>query len=519
MGPLEITLTLLGVVVLLRVLPVVIVTWRLATIAWSRPSETVVPSERVPDAYRALFADLHGVLGTLGFEDVSWFGYTSVLAGRAPEKFAFAMQHSEHPIFAWLSVDNPFDTRAPVAIRLQTPLSDGLAVATHDFTAHGEISDPLSDIADVCAFDVRAQLDLHLARIADQPSVDLEAAEFAAFRAERCHRIWGAWLADGQVVLRGDGFGMSWRAASRVAARMIRGNALRERALQSKPSFPIPTELLVDALESAQFQKTKRSVAFRVGSYLTSFAALVGSFALLLTWQSGLALALVVAFHEFGHYVAMRALGYRDARVYLIPFAGGAAVAGQGHETSLGARLGIYLAGPVPGLIAAACLLPVQHASEFMGDLVAFLAVVNFVNLLPILPLDGGRVAEALASEATPWVRPLLAGGSSILLVGVGVVVGDPLLLVLGILAAFLTRSEWRNTRIERDVRATGADDEAIARAVCASGLAASGKLLLFKTLRERVRRAPISPLEFVLGGLVYAAVGVLSLGVTILSL
>lgn len=518
-GLLETALVFGGIVVVLRVAPLVVVTWRLATQEWRTPTQTPVSWDRVPAAYRTLLEPTHAELEALGFKDVQWFENTPAVGVADPKTFSFSMKHSEHPIFARLSSDNPFDTQMPVAVRLRTWLMDGRSLVTHDFTLDWEVPEPRVEGEDVRAFDLAEQLRVHLSRIAGEPARDLAPEQLATFQDEDAEQTWRDWVDGGQLVQRHEAYGMSWSHAGQMARMTLRGMATRVRALRDKPSQLVPAEALLNFVQRTQRGQKKRSIAFKLMFYVLSFVALVLSFAWLLSWQTGAILAVVIAFHELGHFAAMRLLGRRDARVFLIPFAGGATVARPDAEASLAARLFIYLAGPVPGLIAAASLFPYRHVHELVSEFIAFLAVVNFLNLLPILPLDGGRVVEALASQATPWVRPVFALGSAGLLLVCGIAAGDVLLLILGVLVALGSRAEFRNARFESAVRHTGGDDDALARTVCGSGLPAAGKLALFRTLHGRLHQRPSSPSAVVLGGAIYVGIGVLSVGVTVLAL
>src|SRR5207244_6620949 len=60
----------------------------------------------------------------------------------------------------------------------------------------------------------------------------------------------------------------------------------------------------------------------------------------------------------------------------------------------------IGIAGPVGGLIAAAACYGWWRAtgSEMAAALTVFGAVINLFNLVPIHPLDGGRIARGVAT-------------------------------------------------------------------------------------------------------------------------
>src|SRR4029450_5412665 len=81
-----------------------------------------------------------------------------------------------------------------------------------------------------------------------------------------------------------------------------------------------------------------------------SAALFLAGFVLFLGWADAVALLAGVVFHEFGHFVAMRVLGYRDPRIYFVPFLGAVTTGGLPIEEQRGVRRAIVaLAGPVPG--------------------------------------------------------------------------------------------------------------------------------------------------------------------------
>lgn len=110
-----------------------------------------------------------------------------------------------------------------------------------------------------------------------------------------------------------------------------------------------------------------------------------------------LCLYFALAIHEVGHYLAARYFKYESVRFMLmLPL--GAAVISHKPVESLKEKLIILLAGPVPGIIIGYILLLSYSATQYtwakqMG--LAFL-MVNGFNLLPIIPLDGGRIIRII---------------------------------------------------------------------------------------------------------------------------
>jgi Zn-dependent protease len=134
---------------------------------------------------------------------------------------------------------------------------------------------------------------------------------------------------------------------------------------------------------------------------LLSAVALL-SFWYLLGWKLGLLLTVVIVLHEAGHAAAMLMVGVGVRGIYLIPFFGGAAVPRTTYRTE--GRLGfVALMGPGLSLIPTLGLLAMYRATgeAQLREAVEMFAVINAANLLPIYPLDGGLILNALIGSVS----------------------------------------------------------------------------------------------------------------------
>lgn len=107
----------------------------------------------------------------------------------------------------------------------------------------------------------------------------------------------------------------------------------------------------------------------------------------------------IVLLHELGHVVAAARYGYKTESVELLPFGGVASLGTRNlgwnsrHETV------IAICGPLVNLLLTIAalglhvigLLPERFTNEF----VTINLTLGLFNLLPGLPLDGGRIARA----------------------------------------------------------------------------------------------------------------------------
>lgn len=111
--------------------------------------------------------------------------------------------------------------------------------------------------------------------------------------------------------------------------------------------------------------------------------------------------------HEMAHAEAARRLGYRLTAFKLMPY--GAALVGEFEGASAADETKIALAGPFCNVclavLFAALLGLVSETYFFAYEFVFANLFLAAVNLLPVFPLDGGRVLLALLSLKIPRQR------------------------------------------------------------------------------------------------------------------
>lgn len=132
----------------------------------------------------------------------------------------------------------------------------------------------------------------------------------------------------------------------------------------------------------------------------TGFTALlsIGAYALAFGWQFGVGLVVLLFIHEMGHVIALRRYGVRATAPIFIPFLG--AFIGMKQlpkDATMEAVVG--LGGPVVGSLGALgawVLYAIYDHPVFL--VMTYIGVfLNLFNLLPVLPLDGGRAVGALS--------------------------------------------------------------------------------------------------------------------------
>lgn len=129
-----------------------------------------------------------------------------------------------------------------------------------------------------------------------------------------------------------------------------------------------------------------------------TFLALLGLFFIAGVLLKGVIAFLIVLLHEFAHVAAARYFGVHVSDVELLPFGG---VSRIGGEVVIDPSKEVYVAaaGPAANLLLAGLGTALQSYGLWDTDLGPFFLQSNLLvasfNLLPALPLDGGRVYRA----------------------------------------------------------------------------------------------------------------------------
>jgi Zn-dependent protease len=145
-----------------------------------------------------------------------------------------------------------------------------------------------------------------------------------------------------------------------------------------------------------------------------------------------------------GHVAVLRAQGVPASAPMFIPFLG-AFVAVKGPQRSVAEEAWSAIAGPIVGAVGALVML---QLAELNGSLLlralAYTAfLINLFNLIPALPLDGGRVAGAL-HPAVWWVG--MAGAVVLLLT-----FHSPVMILVLVLGGMEVFRRWRRRQAGLD--------------------------------------------------------------------
>lgn len=200
--------------------------------------------------------------------------------------------------------------------------------------------------------------------------------------------------------------------------------------------------LVVAGLLALKFGKPLLLLLPKVKLLTTSATMLVSivAYSFIWGWKFALGFVLLLFVHEMGHVIALRREGIEASAPMFIPFLGAAVMAKSlGNDATAEARVG--LAGPILGTIGCFALLPIAFltGNDFWYALIFTGLFLNLFNLMPVVPLDGGRAMAALSPWM--WFVGLFA------MVALALTFPNPIIILIVLFAAFETYRRWKARR------------------------------------------------------------------------
>lgn len=148
-------------------------------------------------------------------------------------------------------------------------------------------------------------------------------------------------------------------------------------------------KFLLIALKLGKFASTLISMLFMIVIYAQMYG-----------WAYGLGFVLLILAHEMGHYFVARNLNIDVSGPVFIPFLG-AFISMKDQPTDAVAEAKTAAGGPILGSLAALMCVGIYMISD--NNLFLALAytgfMINLFNLIPVHPLDGGRIVTAISPK------------------------------------------------------------------------------------------------------------------------
>jgi Zn-dependent protease len=181
---------------------------------------------------------------------------------------------------------------------------------------------------------------------------------------------------------------------------------------------------------------------FKLKIFATSASMLVSiaAYAWIWGWKFAVGFVLLLLVHELGHVIELKRQGVPASAPLFIPFLG-AVVGMKQMPKDAWREARVALAGPILGSVGAAAVWAAGEAldSELLIAIAFIGFFLNLFNLLPIVPLDGGRAVAA--------IHPIFWAVGLAGLVGLTIVAPNPILLLILVLGGLELWRRWQERK------------------------------------------------------------------------
>jgi len=194
------------------------------------------------------------------------------------------------------------------------------------------------------------------------------------------------------------------------------------------------------------FSKLKYvGLLLQVGKFKTFLSMVISiwAYAMFWGWPFAAGFVVLIFIHEMGHVIALRMMGIPASAPMFIPFVGAHIVMKKMPKNAYVEAVAAY-GGPLLGTLGAIGCAGVGFYTQnlFWFALASSGFLLNLFNLLPISPLDGGRIIGVISPKL--WIVGLLGA------IGLFYLTWSPIIALIVIIGSFQIYKSFKASKTER---------------------------------------------------------------------
>ncbi|MBW4599768.1 MAG: tetratricopeptide repeat protein [Calothrix sp. FI2-JRJ7] len=436
-----------------------------------RPKYEIINSKQVPLYLQQLFKGAISELEELGFKACCYVQVEPMLQIDPPTVVEILLYNQSLKSYAKVGIRYPLEAVNLFDIEFYTFFQDSSLLLTMNGKADGVIGEtPNFTIQDAYTPETLVQWQLHQDTVEKvsiaKPAIGLSPDKFTIALEKFSNKHLNYLFKAGKLrLVEEKKYSLTLQGAWKVAKKLVDGKhkvtkIINQRLLAAKTNpemrVDIPVELEVEGFKRTESQnKGLVDGKFRAWMLFISFGLFVASFMHMFEIHRLAIFVLVIMLHEAGHLIAMHLCGYRDTSMLFLPFLGAVATASQKYDTTLTQNVWVLLAGPLPGLILGIFLAFISGNTidvVWVKDTAWMLIGLNLINLLPIYPLDGGKIANLLLFSRFAYSDVLFQLFGLFVLARLSI--SQPILFIFILLTAFSIPQSFRaakaNSKLQR---------------------------------------------------------------------
>lgn len=435
---------------------------QLMAIRIQRPHLVIKEQENLPTYLNDVFEQGISLLQDLGFEFHHCQYSLDLVCHQHSDKWSLVYLNSQTSTFAEISPASTFLDLPGYEIDFWSIASDGTALITMNGRGHtilcgitnAEIHDPMAiTLAEV----YQSHLDEREDVFGKKPLITPGRDNYIKLQQKLYDGYFLNLMNERAIISTGSNeFRLAFPKARRLLPQVLRGQRRLRKLLHEKLLAQESRKNKTEAGEQISLSGTQFSVEAEVQSYLrmrsaqertpggiTSrlvlfFLVLVLSyfaFGLNFSAYSVIILLAVLTLHELGHIGSMALFGYRNFQVLFFPLFVDTTPQ-EKKSPRIWQRAFVYLMGPIPGIVIGLFLLGLsqEYDSALLYEIAIVLLVVNYINLLPVAPLDGGHLIRFTVLERFPSGKLILSGMSAIAFAIGGWYLSEPVFWIIAII-------------------------------------------------------------------------------------
>jgi Zn-dependent protease/tetratricopeptide (TPR) repeat protein len=430
-----------------------------------RPSFQLKDESDIPDHLLELYQGVIAQLSELGFEIHHYQLAYDIIVHEHAEKWSVVMVNRDTSVLAEISPSSSFLYLPGPEVDFWSIGKDGSALITINGRGHTLLCNiPGAEFHDPMVATLEEQYQAHRDEqqevFKNKPLVIPNAAIYLKLQQKLINDYFLNLLKEGGVVSTGQNqFRLTMRKTLSLVKQLLHGEKRLRKLLREKFSkkaqeknqaidnedvitdssvtTAYPAEAEVQAylrLRSAQ-QRTPAGMFGKLTVFVFTLILSYFAFGLVFSFNSVLILLGVILFHELGHIAAMYAFKYRDLQILFIPLMGAAAT-GNKEDVALWKQVIVYLMGPLPGILVGIGLIAMYqyYQSPWLYETAIIMLVINYLNLLPFVPLDGGHIIRLTIMERFPTGKLMFSALSGLAFAAGGWFFGEPVFWVLAVI-------------------------------------------------------------------------------------
>jgi len=448
MNPAKIILFIAGFFVFAKASQYFMVVKNLLNLRFKKADGEIKQLNELPKYLETLLPSYDTKLQNLGFSLSHLHLLNTCVVSNFSQQWNLVYFNEDNNCYANAIISPLPETHEPVKVEFNNIFSDKSRLTTLNGTECyiiGEV--PNAIIHDPCAPTLEQQYTAHIEKLKslNRESIKLNTQDYLASEIQVNNDYIVSLVQKAYLKSQDE---TTWQLlllpAMKHAFKILKGikkiTALKAAQLKAAGAEKIePIEIPVEAEVNAYlrleelFKPTGSGLGWKLMVFLISLALGIAIFGTAISFSAALFIIGALIVHEFGHYIAMLIFGYSDRQILLLPF--GAATLGKKTDANPLQKAVVFLSGPALGLIAGTICIIAGVRTEIKPLLFCgtFFLLLNYMNLLPIVPLDGGRLFELALFSRAPVLKSVFLIVSLSVIAVAAILLKDPILIFFSI--------------------------------------------------------------------------------------